>query len=84
MFHRYLQYLCKTEDIMKHGVTNITNRKYNRNDIVTLKNNLCQPDVECYEKYGTNINVTKNNLCQPDVECYEKYGTNINVTNTSF
>ena len=27
MFHRHLQYLCKTEDIMKHGVTNITNRK---------------------------------------------------------
>ena len=56
--HRYLQYLCKTEDMMKHGVTNITSRKSNRNDVNTLINNLCQPDVGCYEKYGTNITVT--------------------------
>ena len=58
IFHRYFQYWCKTEDMMKHGVTNITNRKCNPNDVITLIKNLCQSEVEFYEKYGTNINVT--------------------------
>ena len=60
MFHRYLQNWCKSEDMMKYGVTNITNRKFNLNDVITLikKKNLCQSDVGCYQKYGTNINMT--------------------------
>ena len=62
IFHRYFQYWYKTEDMMKHAVTYITNRKCNPNDVITLIKNLCQPDVGCYEKYGTNINVTNNSL----------------------
>ena len=60
IFHRYHQYWCKLKIWWNKGVINITNRKSSRNDVITLINNLCQPDVGCYQKYGTNINVTNN------------------------
>ena len=47
---------------MKHGATNITNRKCSRNDVVTLINNLCQPEVESYEKCGTSKTMTNTSL----------------------
>ena len=47
---------------MKHGATHITNRTCSRNDVITLINNLCEPEVESYERYGTRKTVTNTGL----------------------
>ena len=47
---------------MKHGATDITYRKCGRNDVITLINNLCQLEVESYERYGTSKTVTNTSL----------------------
>ena len=64
---------------MKHVVTNIRNLKCNPNDVITLINNLCQPDVGCDEKVWNQHKRDQyqllNRVPEPSMQYYRRSAT---------